>query len=83
MNSTQVESIMDALNELKEDTGVPKNVKGRIADMIVELKSPCCDGSMLINKMLNELDELSSDINLQPFVRTQIFNISSLLETLY
>lgn len=72
--------VIDALLLLKNDTGVPKNIKARITDLVDELKQNQ-DHSMMVNKLLSELDDISSDINLQPFVRTQIFNISSMLES--
>jgi len=33
-----------------------------------------------INKALHELEEIADDINLQPFTRTQLWNIVSILE---
>ena len=77
----QFSGIIDALMDLKNDTGVPKNLKTKIMDMLENLK--CCeDNSITVNKLLGELEEISSDINLQPFVRTQLYNISSMLETI-
>lgn len=79
---TRFNPVVEALSELQEDTGVPRNLKCRIDEMIVEMKNPNGDSSIIINKMLGELDDLSNDINLQPFVRTQLFNISSILESI-
>ena len=73
--------INEALNMLMSDTSVPKNVKMKITDMMSELKSNS-DVPVVVNKLLNELEEISNDINLQPFVRTQIWNITSMLETI-
>lgn len=81
MKTAQFSEVIFALDELRNDTGVPKNVKTKLSEMIHDLND-CCDGSMIVNKLLNELDDISSDINLQPFVRTQIFNISGILESL-
>jgi uncharacterized protein (UPF0147 family) len=74
-------SIIEALNDLRNDAGIPKNLKLKIADMLDALKATN-DNSMVVNKMLSELEDISSDINLQPFVRTQLYNISSMLETM-
>jgi uncharacterized protein (UPF0147 family) len=38
--------------------------------------------SLLINRILSELEELSSDMNLPMFVRTQIWSLTGILETL-
>ena len=77
MNLTQ---IYQALAMLMEDASVPKNVKLRLSGMMSELDSTS-NVPVVVNKMLYELEELSNDINLQPFVRTQLWNIASLLET--
>jgi len=37
---------------------------------------------MKVNKSLSELDEISNDINLPTFIRTQIWGIASMLEQL-
>jgi len=77
----QCEEIIRALKNLKEDEGVPKNVRSKIDFIINELK----DGtelSMKISKSLHNLDEISEDLNLPSFIRTQIWNVSSMLEKL-
>ena len=74
-----MDGVVEALVILKNDQGVPKNIKARIAELLDELKVNH-DDSMMVNKLLSELEDISNDINLQPFVRTQIFNISSMLE---
>lgn len=77
----QCEEIIQALTSLKEDEGVPKNVRNKIDTIILDLK----DGSelsMKISKSLHNLDEISEDLNLPSFIRTQIWNISSMFEKL-
>lgn len=73
--------INEALSTLMTDSNVPKNVKMRISDMMNELSSNS-DVPVAVHKLLDELEEISSDINLQPFVRTQIWNIASMLESI-
>jgi len=80
-NTADFSMIITALNELQNDTGVTKNIKMKISEMISELRAGV-DNSLIANKMLAELEEISSDINIQPFVRTQLYNISGMLETL-
>jgi hypothetical protein len=79
--TNQCEEIIQALKSLKDDEGVPKNVRNKIDAIILDLK----DGSELstkIGKSLHNLDEISEDLNLPSFVRTQIWNISSMFEKL-
>lgn len=77
----QCEEIIQALTNLKEDEGVPKNVRSKIDTIIFELKDTS-DLSMKVGKSLHNLDEISEDLNLPPFIRTQIWNVSSMLEKL-
>jgi len=77
----QIQDIIESLNILMEDTTVPKNVKIKIENIIIILKEEE-DLSIKVNKALHELDEIADDTNLQPFTRTQIWNVVSLLEKL-
>ena len=38
--------------------------------------------SLTVNKLLSDLDEISSDANLDQFTRQQIWSISSMLESI-
>ncbi len=72
-------SIIEALTEMQNDSSVPRNVKSGITQTIEALKQDA-DQSIRINKALNKLEELTEDVNMQPYTRTQIFNVVSLLE---
>ena len=79
MMDKDVENVIETLNELQEDATVPKNVRTMIQGIVDTLKEDTAL-SIKINKALNELDEIASDVNLQSYTRTQIWNIVSLLE---
>jgi len=81
MTEEKIKEIIDALSELGNDSAVPKNIKNRINHMIDILKDDS-DLSIRVNKVLNELDEISDDTNMQAYTRIQILNIVSLLETI-
>ncbi|HYD03789.1 MAG TPA: UPF0147 family protein [Alphaproteobacteria bacterium] len=81
MLQQQCDEIIEALTALKEDDGVPKNVRAKIDTIISELKADC-ELSLKVGKSLHNLDEVSEDMNLPAFIRTQIWNISSMLEKL-
>lgn len=74
-----INEIISAVNALKEDESVPKNIKAKL-DMILENLREECELSLKVSKCLHILDEVSEDLNIQPFIRTQIWNISSMLE---
>ncbi|MBC8500550.1 MAG: UPF0147 family protein [Nanoarchaeota archaeon] len=77
----EIKNVIDALNQLEEDTSVPKNIKQRISEITSDMKSDK-DLSLKVNKSLSELDDIANDINLPTFVRTQIWGIASMLEKL-
>jgi len=80
MASDDIKNIITALQDLKDDQTVPKNVRARLVQIIEILQSDL-EPSIKVNKALDELDDIQSDANLQSFTRTQIWNIASLLET--
>ena len=72
-------SIIEALTELQNESGVPRNVKEGICDTISALKDDA-EPQIKVHKALNLLEELAEERNLQPYTRTQLFNMVSLLE---
>ncbi|MGM5485244.1 MAG: UPF0147 family protein [Nanobdellota archaeon] len=76
---SKLEEVVDALDELLEDNTVPKNVKIKIQST-KSILTENSEVSLKVNKALNELDELTDDTNLEPYTRTQLWNIVSMLE---
>ena len=70
---------IETLQELEEDTNLPKNIKIKIQKIIEMLKEDA-EVSIKVNKALNDLDEISNDPNLESYTRAQLWNIVSLLE---
>lgn len=81
MTEERIESVIESLEELEKDITIPRNVKIRLQSTIQILKEDL-DISIKVNKALNELDEIADDANMQPYTRTQLWNIVSLLETI-
>jgi len=79
MDDKEIEDVIGILNELQEDITVPKNVRIKIEKIIDSLKEDT-KLPIKINKALNDLDEIAADVNLQPYTRTQIWNVISVLE---
>ena len=79
MDDKEIEDVIGILNELQEDITVPKNVRIKIEKIINSLKEDT-KPLIKINKALNDLDEIAADVNLQPYTRTQIWNVISALE---
>jgi uncharacterized protein (UPF0147 family) len=70
--------IKEALEELNEEFSVPKNVKEKLNHICKCINDA---DSLELNKILDNLDEISNDINLQPYIRSQLWNITTMLES--
>jgi len=80
---SELNQVIDMLQELQEDTSVSKNIKIKIQTMKKELQNTKKEElSLVVNKILSDLEDLSGDVNIPMFVRTQIWSITSMLETL-
>lgn len=71
--------VVCALRDLREDQGVPRNIKAKI-DSTLKALDEQGEPSMRISRALHELEDVADDANVQPYMRTQLFNIVSLLE---
>ncbi|MBW3012198.1 UPF0147 family protein [Candidatus Woesearchaeota archaeon] len=78
----KVVEVLNALNDLLEDETVPKNVVKKIKIAITILENDEEEINIKVHKALNELDELADDVNMQSYVRTQLWNIISALEAI-
>ena len=76
-----VKNIISTLTELGEDSTIPKNVKTKLQNVQMILNREE-DMPIQVNRCLDELELVSNDVNLQPYTRTQIWNIVTLLEKL-
>ncbi len=73
--------VIEVINRIKEDKSVPKNILTKLDKMIEILNDDKVDVYIRIDKVLEDLEEISEDSNLQPYIRTQLWNITSLLES--
>ncbi len=73
--------VIEVINQIKEDKSVPKNILTKLDEMIEILNDEKEDVYIRIDKVLEDLEEISADSNLQPYIRTQLWNITSLLES--
>ena len=76
---SNLKEIIEVITELCDDSTVPRNIKSKFQEIITYLKDTN-ETSIKVNKALHNLDEIGDDTNLQPYIRTQIWNIVSMLE---
>lgn len=77
----EIQEVIDYIEELEGDSSIPRNVKAKLIALNKELKKTNKDDfSLIVNKVLSDLDEISNDVNLDSFTRQQIWSITSMLE---
>lgn len=74
------EEVIEAFQELTEDSDAPRNLREKVRNMVSYVKSSDESDDLKANKLLQELEEMSSDINIPTYIRTQLWGISSILE---
>ena len=79
MENKEIDAVLSVLNELKEDHAVPKNVRLKIEDAVNILKGDT-ETEIKSSRVLSKLEEIAEDVNVQPYTRTQIWDLISLLE---
>jgi len=75
----KLNDIVEIIEELCDDSSVPRNIKSKFQEIASSLRG-ATETSIKVNKALHELDEIGNDTNLQPYIRTQIWNLVSVLE---
>ena len=79
MEQENIEGIEPTLEELRDDSTVPKNVRLKI-EKVIEVLNNNMERSIKVSKVLNELEDVADDVNLQSYSRTQVWNVISVLE---
>lgn len=81
--SELVEELVEYLEEMVDDSNIPRAVKNKCAEIKKEISSSKSeDFSLKVNKFLSDLDDLSSDCNIDQYTRQQLWSITSMLEGL-
>ncbi len=75
------EEVIALLNQIQEDTNIPKSVRTDIEWTITALQENTEDHSMRCDKSLQKLDDLSNNPNIPSYIRTQLWNVLSMLES--
>jgi len=82
MNGTIKEDVFNMISKIEQDNTVPKNIKIMIQNISIDLKEEEKEIDVRINRALQDLDEISEDNNIPDYIRTQIWSIVSLLESI-
>ena len=81
-NQESFESAMQTLNQLATSHSTPKNFKKPITDLMTELKSDEYSISVRAANAISSLDDITQDPNVPSFVRTSLWQVVSVLESI-
>lgn len=79
MANTKIMNIIEILDEIEQDETIPKNMRAKIKSMMCSLGD--CEESIIIDKAIQELDNIADDPSLPGYAKTQIWNAVSILES--
>jgi len=80
MKMADLGEINELLQTLAQDAALSKNIRDILETISDELKDDK-DVSVKIDAALQKIEDLSLDPNISPYVRTQIWSLTSLLES--
>ena len=72
--------VITTIEIVLEDSTTPRMVREKLTAMITLLKDGSHDDASKIELAQRDLEDMSSDVNIPPYVRTQLYAISSQLE---
>ena len=81
MDNKLYSELIYLLEELSQDTSVPKNVRSAISEAKQKLNA-AGDLTVRISSAIYSVDGVSNDINLPPQARTMVWNLLSMLESI-
>lgn len=79
MSEYKVNQAILALKQISSDTTIPKSIIQRVEHTIRLLQAKE-EIPIKISKALTEIEEITFDNNIESITRTQLFNISTILE---
>ncbi len=76
-----MQELIEDMAEIAEDSAIPKRLRDKIEGAIGTLRNEEMEASLRANKALQELDDISDDPQIPSYLRTELWNIVSRLET--
>lgn len=76
----EMDPIIESLEQILEERGVPKNIKDSCQKCIDTLEDEDKELSVRVNTCISLLDDVANDPNIPMHTRTFVWNIVSMLE---
>ncbi len=81
-NKESMKGAIDTLEQIASSNSTPKTIKKSITDLITELKNPEHSLSVRAANTISLLDDVTQDPNMPSYVRTQLWQAVSKLESI-
>ena len=81
-NKESMKGAIDTLNQIVSSNSTPKTIKKSISDLIVNLTSQEYSLSVRAANAISLLDDVTQDPNMPSYVRTQLWQAVSKLESI-
>lgn len=81
-NKESMKEAIDTLNQIVSSSSTPKIIKKSISDLITDLKNDEDPLSVRAANTISLLDDVTQDPNLPSYVRTQLWQAVSKLESI-
>lgn len=81
-NQESMKDALATLNQIAESSTTPKTIKKAIVDLIAELKGTEYSMSVRAANAISILDDVTQDPNMPSYVRTQLWQAVSKLESI-
>ena len=81
-NKESMKEAIDTLNQITSSNSTPKTIKKSITDLIADLSNPEHSLSVRAANTISLLDDVTQDPNIPSYVRTQLWQAVSKLESI-
>ena len=81
-NKESMKGAIETLEQITSSNSTPKTIKKSITDLITELKNPEYSLSVRAANTISLLDDVTQDPNMPSYVRTQLWQAVSKLESI-
>ncbi len=81
-NKESMKGAIETLEQIASSNSTPKTIKKSITDLITELKNPEYSLSVRAANTISLLDDVTQDANMPSYVRTQLWQAVSKLESI-
>jgi uncharacterized protein (UPF0147 family) len=81
-NKESMKGAIETLEQITSSNSTPKTIKKSITDLIIELKNPEYSLSVRAANTISLLDDITQDANMPSYVRTQLWQAVSKLESI-